>query len=149
MEYKREGNVVIVRIDKGEEIIAKIKEVCEKEQIKTGLVSGVGAVARAKLYYFNQQEKRAEEKIVDEPCEIASLNGNVTTKDGEVYLHIHVVLGTRNFGSYAGHLVEAIVGATTEIIILVFEMQAEREFSEEIGLNLIAFEPAEQETLEQ
>ena len=43
MEYRRFDNTIIVRIDKGEEILEKIKEVSLKENIKLASVSALGA----------------------------------------------------------------------------------------------------------
>ena len=39
MEYKRFGNTVVVRMDKGEEIVEQVKQVALKENIKLAQVS--------------------------------------------------------------------------------------------------------------
>mgnify|MGYP000416546689 FL=1 len=43
MEYKRFGNTVVVRMDKGEEIVEQVKQVALKENIKLAQVSALGA----------------------------------------------------------------------------------------------------------
>ena len=44
MEYRRFGNTIIARIDKGEEILAKVKELAEKERIRLASVTALGAI---------------------------------------------------------------------------------------------------------
>ena len=49
MEYRKFGNDYIVRIAKGEEILATLSQLCEKEEIKLGTVMGIGAVNKVTL----------------------------------------------------------------------------------------------------
>ena len=43
MEYKKFGSVYAVRIDKGEEILAKLKEFAEREKVAFARVSAIGS----------------------------------------------------------------------------------------------------------
>jgi hypothetical protein len=68
---------------------------------------------------------------------LVSLTGNVSLKDGAVYVHAHVALGDTEFRLWGGHLFEAKVAVTTEIAILPFPFGAERKLVEELGLATI------------
>lgn len=57
MEFQKFGNNYVVRIDKGEEVLQKLKEVCEKENIKLGGITGLGATDKVVLGLFNTEEK--------------------------------------------------------------------------------------------
>lgn len=46
MEYKKMGNVLAIRADRGQEILSSIQEICEKENVQVGIVSGIGAVSK-------------------------------------------------------------------------------------------------------
>ena len=46
MEYKKFNNQYVIRIDKGEEICAKLKEVAQKENIKLAYLTGIGAAGK-------------------------------------------------------------------------------------------------------
>ena len=42
MDYRRFGNAVVIRIDRNEEVMEKLAEVCGKENILVGSISGLG-----------------------------------------------------------------------------------------------------------
>lgn len=140
MEYKRQRNTVIVRVDKGEDIIKELLGLSEKENILFASVSGLGAVNDIELGIFDTSEKRYHSKRFTGDFEITSLVGTLSRKDKKPYIHVHMSVGnvlTNEF--FGGHLNKAIVGATAEIVLNVVEIVVEREFVEEIGLNLFKF----------
>ena len=57
MEYRRFNNTIIVRIDKGEEILSKIQEVALKENIKLASVNALGATNDFTVGVFKTDEK--------------------------------------------------------------------------------------------
>lgn len=140
MEYCKFGNDYIVRIAKGEEILATLSQLCEKEEIKLGTVMGIGAVNKVTLGVFNSVDKKYESTTYTGDMEISSCTGNISTMDGKPYLHIHMVVGntTKNL-CYAGHLNNGLISLTGEFYIHKIDGCVDREFSEEIGLNLYKF----------
>jgi predicted DNA-binding protein with PD1-like motif len=139
MNYMKTGNVYIIRIDRGEEIVKAVNDICQKENITLGSLSGLGAVDRAKLGLYSIEK---QEYIVNEfegEYEITSLIGNVTTKDGVPYLHMHMTIGDITGAVAGGHLSEAHVSATCEIVIRTAEGTIERELNSAIGLNTMVF----------
>lgn len=139
MEYKKFGSKYVVRLDKGEDIIVALKEICSREKIKLGTISGIGAVNKAVIGLFETATKVYHSKEYTGDMEITSLSGNLTRQNGEVYLHVHACLGDITYGVFGGHLNSATVSATAEIVIDVIEGSVDRQFSEEIGLNLLDF----------
>jgi len=139
MKYKKFQNKYIVRIDKGEEIVATLKKFCEDNSIKLGTIIGLGATNKAEVGLFNVDEKKYYSKELTGDHEIAPLYGNISTMNGEVYLHIHANLYNQENKAFGGHLNSAIVSATFEAVIEVIDGEVDREFNEEIGLNLYKF----------
>ena len=139
MEYKQVDNKFIVRIDKGEEIVETLKKFCEKNEIKLGLITGIGAANKITVGLFETKTKKYHSKEFVGDYELAPLIGNVSTKDGEVYLHLHVNLSDSEHKSFGGHLNSAVVSATCEVIIDSINGTVDRSFSDEIGLNLYKF----------
>lgn len=140
MEYKRQRNTVIVRVDKGEDIIKELLSLSEKENILFASVSGLGAVNDIELGIFDTSAKKYHSKRLIGDFEITSLVGSLSRKEDKPYIHVHMSVGnvlTNEF--FGGHLNKAIVGATAEIVLNVVEIVVEREFVEEIGLNLFKF----------
>ena len=139
MDYRKFGNKYIIRIDKGEEVVETLKKFCTKNNLKLGTITGLGATNKVTIGLFEAQSKKYFSKELIGNHEIAPLYGNITTMNGEVYLHLHVNLGNDEHKSFAGHLNSAIVSATVEVVIDAIEGEVEREFSDEIGLNLLKF----------
>lgn len=139
MEYKQFANKYILRLDRGEEIVASLKTFCEKEKISLGSISGLGAVNKAVIGLFNCEEKKYYKTDLSGDFEITSLLGNISTMDGEIYLHLHIALGDDKYNVKGGHLNSAVISGTGELIIEKFDGSVDRSFSEEIGLNLYDF----------
>ncbi len=139
MDYKRFNNTIMVRIDKGEEIISNVMEVCEKENIRLANINALGAVGEIEIGLFDTKEKKYYSSKYCGDFEIVSLTGSITTKDGKPYNHLHMSVGDRDNKVYGGHLNSAVVSATCELFIHIIDGTAEREFDEEVGLNLLKF----------
>jgi len=139
MDFRKFSNNYVVRIDKGEEIISSIKELCLKEEIKTGSISGIGACDLIEIGLFNVKTKEYKTEVFKGMFEITSLTGNITRKDGEVYIHLHVNFSDETNTVRGGHFVKADVSAACEVIINMIEGAVDREFNQEIGLNLLKF----------
>jgi predicted DNA-binding protein with PD1-like motif len=67
------------------------------------------------------------------------LTGNITRKDGDVYLHIHIAASGEDGSVIGGHLNEARISATAEIFISKFNGNVERKNDHVIGLNVLDF----------
>ncbi len=139
MEYRKFNDNYIIRLNKGEEVISSLKELCEKEDIKLAEITGLGASNLVEIGVFNINTKEYNTKVFEGMFEITSLVGNATRKDGEVYLHIHINFGDEDGNVKGGHLVQSKISATSEIIVRKIEGQVGRKLSSEIGLNLIQF----------
>ncbi|MCI9535341.1 MAG: DNA-binding protein [Lachnospiraceae bacterium] len=139
MEYKQMGNHYVMRVDPGEEILEKIGILCKKENIRVGSAVGLGASNRAVVGLFDTVNKVYKKKELTGPMEITSLVGNISTKDGETYLHFHVNLCDEEMRIQGGHMNACYVSATAEITVTKSEGTVERSMDEEIGLNLYRF----------
>ncbi|HWR44553.1 PPC domain-containing DNA-binding protein [Sporomusa sp.] len=137
MEYLRFGSKLVVRLDKSEEIVECIKRLCKENNIKLATVSGIGAVNKISIGLFRQTTQEYLTREMSGDMEIASLVGNISQMNGKVYVHLHITVTDSSYQAFGGHLNWGIVGATSEIIIDVIDVEVDREFSKEIGLNLI------------
>ena len=137
MKYERLGNKVVVRIDKGEEIVDALKTICKKLDIKLGSIVGIGATDKVTIGLLNTKTKKYQEKEFTGDHEIAPLVGNITMMNGEVYLHLHVTMCNVEHKAVGGHLTSAVISATFEGIIDILEGQVTREYNDDVGLNLL------------
>lgn len=139
MDYRKFKDRFVVRLEKGEDVISCLKQLCKKEQIRLGEITGLGAANLVEIGVFNVNTNEYNTKVFEGMFEITSLVGNVTEKDGEVYLHIHINFGDEEGRVLGGHLVKAIISATSEIIVSKIDGVVGRKLSNEIGLNLLDF----------
>ena len=139
MEYRKFDSTIIARIDKGEEILEKVKEIALKENIKLASISALGAVNDFTVGVFKTDEKKYYSNSFQGNFEITSLTGTINTMNGEFYTHIHMSAGNEKGEVFGGHLNRAIVSATCEMVITIIDGAVDRYFDEEIGLNLFKF----------
>ncbi len=140
MEYRRFNNTIIARIDKGEEILEKIKEISLKENIKLASVSALGATNDFTVGVYKIDEKKYYSNDFQGNYEIVSLTGTINTMNNEFYTHIHMSAGNENGEVFGGHLNKAIVSATCEMVITIIDGRVDRILDKDIGLNLFKFD---------
>ena len=139
MEYKRFNNTIVARIDKGEEILEKVKEISLAENITLASVSAIGAINQFTVGVFKTEEKKYHANEFKGNFEIVSLSGTINTMNHEFYTHLHLSAGNDKGEVFGGHLNEAFVSATCEMVINIIEGIVDRKYDENIGLNLFVF----------
>lgn len=139
MQYRKFGNVYAVRIDKGEEILASLKEFAVKENIAFARVSAIGAVSSFTAGVFDTKTKQYRANEFKGNFEIVSLSGTVDRMNGAYYAHLHMSAGNEKGEVFGGHLNRAVVSATCEMTLTLIDGEIDRCFDEEVGLNLWKF----------
>lgn len=139
MDYRRFGDTLVIRMDRGEEIIQSLRLAAEKEGVRLASVEALGAVDDFTVGVFDTVEKQYHANHFTGAFEIVSLTGTVTTQDGKFYAHLHMSAGDREGKVFGGHLNSATVSATCEMVVRVLDGRVERQFDEEVGLNLFRF----------
>ena len=137
MNFKQFHNKVIIRIDKGEELVDCLKTLCKTLDIKVGTIIGIGATDKVTIGLMNTKTKKYQTKEFTGDHEIAPLVGNITRMNGEVYLHLHVTICNVEHKALGGHLSSAVISATFEGVIEIIEGVVNREHDAESGLNLL------------
>ncbi len=140
MEYKRFGNTVVVRIDRGEEVLEELKHVALQENVKLANINALGAVGEFTVGVFHTAEKQYAANSFKGDFEIVSLTGSISAMNGEYYAHLHMAAGDKDGHVFGGHLNRAVISATCELFMNVIDGTVERKFSEEVGLNLFDFQ---------
>ena len=121
MEYRRFGDACYVRLDRGDEIIGKILDICRRERIASAAFSGIGGCSEAEIQTFIPETGTFETRTVSGMLELVSMNGNVVTDDvlGLCH-HTHAVFSYKDGAEHriaAGHIRSATVRYTAEIEI--------------------------------
>ena len=139
MDYRRFGNTIIARIDRGEEILDRLAAIADAENIKLASVSAIGATDSFTVGVYDTEKKVYRSNDFNGAFEIVSLAGTVNTMDGRYYSHLHLSAGDEKGEVFGGHLNRARVSATCEAVITVIDGTVDRFRDEETGLNLFDF----------
>ncbi len=127
----------IGRLSHGSDLLEEITDTCKELGVKFGQVEAIGAVKKARLAYYDQASQRYSHFEINEPLEITSLTGNVSSKDGKPMVHAHVTLADEKGKTYGGHLAPGTIIFAAEIVIQIFgEEPLKRGKDEETGLPL-------------
>ncbi len=130
----------VVALESGDRLIESITRLAAEEGLAAGEFTAIGALASAKLAYFDWESKDYADIPVDEQVEIASLNGRITRPEdgeGDPHLHVHCVLGRGDGSAIAGHLIEAEVRPTAEVFVTDSPSELHRRTDPESGLAVI------------
>ena len=95
---------------------------------------GIGAIRQTRIGYINLESKDYIFREFIGDYELTSLMGNISIVDGEVFIHLHITATDTDFNMIGGHLDSAIVSATAELFIDVYEGRIERIFDPDTGL---------------
>ena len=140
MDYRKFDDTYVIRMDRGEEIVAALTDFCLKEGVDLGSVQALGASDRAVVGLYDVGTREYHKRTFEEPMEITSLVGSISTKGGEPYLHLHINLCREDMSVVGGHLNECRISATCEMIIRKINGRVERKLDEDVtGLNLYEF----------
>ncbi len=137
MKFSKNNNEYVIRLGKGEELVATLTGFCAEHDIKSGWITGIGSVEQASVGYFNPKRKKYVYRRIKDAVELANLTGNIAEVDGLPFLHLHAVVTNKNNQAHGGHVHHIIVGTTAEIRLQVFDQPLVRKPDEESGLKLL------------
>ena len=136
MQYRLEGDKIFLSLKKGDEIFDSIHTVIDEANIKFGWINGIGAVEDITLGSYSAEIKNYIKKEFKGEFELTSLVGNISTKNGNPFVHIHINVSDEECNAYGGHLFSGTITATGELIIFLSDSVVNRKESSNIGLYL-------------
>lgn len=138
MEENNGVRTYVVTLELGEEVVDSVLGLARELDLASSSVTGIGAFQRVRLGYFDWERADYNVNPVDEQVEVLSFIGNIAEgEDGEPKLHAHVVLGRHDASTRGGHLIEAIVRPTLELVIVESPEHLQRGHDEKTGLILL------------
>ena len=126
-----------VVLDTGDEVIGELGKFVREQEVEAASLTAIGAFSRAVLGYFQWETKQYKKIPVDEQVEVLSLLGDVAVGDQGPTLHLHAVLGKADGSVVGGHLIEAYVRPTLEVILIQPPSYLRKRKDPETGLALI------------
>jgi predicted DNA-binding protein with PD1-like motif len=123
--------------DSGDEVMEGIESFAKEAGLDAAHFTAIGAFREATLAYFDIDRKEYHRIPVEEQVEVLTLAGDVALKDGKPKVHCHAVLGRRDGTTVGGHLIEAKVRPTLEVMLTESPGRLRRRHDENTGLALI------------
>jgi uncharacterized protein len=127
----------VLVFDDAEDVIPALVGFAAAQGLTAAGFTGLGAFSRAELGFFDTDRRDYDRIPVDDQTEVLSLVGNVADLDGRPRLHAHVVLGRRDGSALGGHLLQATVRPTLEILLTENPRHLRRSVDARTGLPLI------------
>ena len=130
--------VIVGKVEPDEDLIDSIIQMIKVHNIKSGLINCIGALKTFTLGYFDVDLKEYLKKKFDEYVELVSCMGNISFKDGEPIVHLHISIGTKDYNIFGGHLFQpSIVSITGEVYIFEIDKKLNRVIDPRFDLSLL------------
>lgn len=121
-----------------EDLIDSIVIIVKKYDINAGLINVIGALKKFTIGYFNLKTKKYNFKTYEEDVELISCMGNISYKNEEPIVHLHVAVGRSDNSIIGGHLSQpSIISITGEIYIYEISQKIYRVNEPKFNLALL------------
>ena len=128
----------MIRLDIGEEVIPTLSSFIRKKGIMSGWLQGIGAVDHVTVGSYDIKHRKYHRKTLEGDQELLSMTGNIAWLDRDPALHIHATFADHEQRMSGGHLFEARVCVTVEVLLVPWSTRVKRQMDEQTGLNLLA-----------
>jgi predicted DNA-binding protein with PD1-like motif len=135
MQTLKAGDVIVVTLAPGEEIMASLLETAAAHKITGGTLTGLGSTSEVEVSFFDPVKKEYLPRLFKEPMEIGSLVGNFSRIDGEPHVHAHITVSGPELIAFTGHLKRGVVGTGCEIYVRTIKSVIERVKDAESGFS--------------
>lgn len=137
-QINQSPKIFILVFQTGDELAKGLSKFAQEQNLSAASFTAVGALSSVRLAWFNWDSKKYEPSVtLDEQIELLSLIGDVAMKDGRPVVHAHVVIGKQDGTAHGGHLLEARVRPTCEVVLTESPAQLQKAIDSESGLALI------------
>jgi uncharacterized protein len=127
-----------VIFETGDELAAGLSRFAQEQKLAGSSFKAIGALSSVKLGWFDWKTKKYVPSVVlDEQVELVSLIGDVALDNGKPQVHSHVVVAKADGTAHGGHLIEAHVRPTCEVLLTESPKHLQKQFDAESGLALI------------
>lgn len=122
---------------KGDEVLAGLTEFAEEYHLGASRITGIGAISHATLGWLDRDRKMYRAIPIDGQSEVLSMLGDIALYNGKPVIHAHFVVGYPDGTAHGGHLIEAYVWPTLEVIVTEYPKSMQKKPDPESGMALI------------
>jgi predicted DNA-binding protein with PD1-like motif len=130
--------IIVAKVEPNEDLIDSIITLVKKHDIKSGIINCIGALKKFTIGFYNINSKNYNLKTFEEYVELISCIGNLSFKDKDPIIHLHVSLGRSDYTVIGGHLTQpSIVSVTGEVKIIELDQKLLRAEDPQFNLTLL------------
>ena len=122
---------------KGDEAFSGLLEFAEKYHVTSAHFTAIGAVSGATVAWFDPQRKMYKKIPIVGQHEVIGMSGDIALYQGKPVVHTHMVVGNPDGTTVGGHVLEAYVSPTLEVMVTVDPKSMQKRFDPETDLTLI------------
>lgn len=128
----------VLILQTGDELAAGLAQFAEEQKLTDASFTAIGGLSSVRLAWFSWESKKYVPSVtLDEQVELLSLIGDVALQDGKSVVHAHAVIGKSDGTAHGGHLLEARVRPTCELVLTESPARLQKFVDPESGLALI------------
>jgi len=143
MKYNKSDNNIFISLNKGDNIFSNLYKILKNESVKSAWINGIGAVENVEIGSYDLKNKKYDSLKLIGIYELTSLMGNLSYKEGNPFLHLHVNLSDPECKTYGGHLFDADISIAGEFLVQILSVDSCRIYNDNIGLHLLEFKNCE------
>jgi uncharacterized protein len=128
---------------KGDEAFSGLTEFAQKYNITGGHFTAIGAIDHGTLAWFDRERKMYKKLPVTRQAEVVSMVGDIGLFKGKPAVHTHMVVAFADGTTLGGHVLDAYVFPTLEVMVTVDPVPMYKSFDPETGLSL--FDPTQKQ----
>jgi len=122
----------------GDELADGLLRFAREQRLSAASFKAIGALSSVRLGWLSWERKRYEPSVtLDEQMELVSLIGDVALQDGAPVVHAHVVIAKQDGTAHGGHLLQAHVRPTCEVVLTASPAHLQKVIDPESGIALI------------
>ena len=127
----------VLVFDTGDEAIVGLVDFARQHRLAGGHFSAIGGFSDVTLGFFEFERRDYKRIPLVEQLEVLSLLGDIAEDNGEPKIHAHVVVGNSEGLARGGHLIQAHVRPTLEVIVVEAKKHLHRRSDPRTGLALL------------
>jgi predicted DNA-binding protein with PD1-like motif len=141
MHYKlvdEKPKTFVLVFETNDELAQGLREFASEQKLASASFKAIGALSSVKLGWLNWNTKQYEPSVsLNEQVELLSLIGDVALKDDQPQVHAHAVVGKRDGTAHGGHLLQAHIRPTCEVVLTESPAHLTKVFDPAAGIALI------------
>jgi predicted DNA-binding protein with PD1-like motif len=121
----------------GDEAFSGLLEFAEKYQVTSAHFTAIGALEGATLGWFDPKRKTYKKIPIVGQHEVIGMSGDIALYQGKPVVHTHMLVGSSDGTVHGGHVLDAYVSPTLEVMVTVDPVTMQKRFDPATDLTLI------------